>query len=165
MKTFTRRTASVSYEAVGRIGVAHIGGFVTEAVAGGVIGEIKSLSADACATAQVVIYQAQVLMTPDHLFAAAQGSGRDKLPTALVVDMGQISMFRDYARMCMQAGALKAAFLTVEQAMEWVVQAELVQAYRLSRGLPNQSMLTSSQTTRRALPAAQLFGPGLNQMP
>ena len=150
MLTLTCGAAMVSCRSDRGTTLARVGGLVVESAAGEIIRSIESVSADCGAVGQVVVYSAQVLISPDRLFAAAQATGRDKLPTAIVVGPEQIELFRAYARLALQAGVLKAAFLTEQRALEWVEQAALVEAYRRSRAGLHQSRRAGCREECRA---------------
>jgi hypothetical protein len=145
MFTLTYGMAAVSCRSDRGTTLARVGGLVVESAAGEIVRAIEGLSAQCAASGQVVVYSAQVLISPDRLFEAAQASGRAKLPTALVVGPDQIELFRAYSRLALQAGVLKAAFLTEQEAREWLDQAAAVHAYRLARGAQRQSARASSR--------------------
>ena len=149
MQTFKHGTAKVLCLARGGVTYARVSGLVMGATAGVVISSIAGLSSAEEATGQVVVYDAPVLLAPDSLFAVAK-SGGGSLPTALVVGPDQIDMFRAYSRLAMQAGILKAVFLTETLAFEWVAQAALVHAYQLSHAAPGQSRPTNSRKANYA---------------
>jgi hypothetical protein len=139
MFTLTCGAAMVSCQSDRGTTLAHVGGLVVPSSAAEVVRSIEAVSEVSGSSGQVVVYSAQVLIAPDRLFKAAQSSGRDKLPTAVVVRPDQIELFRAYAKLAMAAGVLKAAFLSEQQAREWVDQAVLVEAYRRSRAGRHQS--------------------------
>ena len=144
MFTLTHGMAAVSCRSDRGTTLARVRGLVVPSSVGQIVRSIEGLSAECGASGQVVIYSAQVLISPDDLFSAAQASGRDKLPTALVVSSEQIDLFRAYARLALRAGVLKAAFLTEQEARVWLDQAAAVHAYRLARGAQRQSARASS---------------------
>ncbi len=145
MFTLTCGAAMVSCQSDRGTTVARVSGLVVATAVGEIVRSIEDLSAQRGASGQVVVYSAQVLISPDRLFAAAQATGREKLPTALVVGPDQIELFRTYARLALQVGVLKAAFLTEQQAREWVEQAALVHGYRRSRAGQHQSRRAGCQ--------------------
>lgn len=67
----------------------------------------------------------------------AQRHGVTLAPTALVVSGDQMPMFSEYCRASMAAGVLKAAFLSVDDALRWASRQAAVREHwqRLRAGM------------------------------
>lgn len=116
------------------IGVGEVTGVVTLDVAGQLIATSNSLMFDYGACSQIVSYRgAAVLTTSEELFSKAAGihTACETVPTALVVSVDQLEMFREYCRLAMHAGIEKAAFLTIGEAQRWAGVHAQIHAWRM----------------------------------
>jgi hypothetical protein len=118
MKKWTYSGAAVAAGTEDGVVIAVVDGIVTPASAGLIIAD--SVHWSRYRLAQVVRYdRAAVNLTAEVLFATALRASAGSTPTALVVSMDQLPMFREYSQMHADRGVMKAAFTCAEAAQRW----------------------------------------------
>ena len=133
MKSIDCGTARVDVLRQGEIVLARVVGVVTASAAARVIASRPAWQ-DEAALACVVLYDRAVLAVSAEglLRAAAQGPCFDPskiVPAAIVSSAADLEMWRDYARLSLGCGVIKAAFLDVGAAELWAARQARVMAY------------------------------------
>ena len=133
MKTIDCGAAAVRVLRQGDVVVAQVVGVVTVASATRVIAS-RPMWQERAALACVVLYDRAVVAVraQDLVRAAAQGPCADPsqvAPAAIVSAVQDVAMWREYARLSLARGVIKAAFLTSEDAEAWASRQARAMAY------------------------------------
>lgn len=125
-------TTSVVVGGPGLVVVGAISGIVTPRDAPRLIADSPQWGGGQ-ALAQVADYSRAVMaIESGPLMESARHAMRSGVilaPVALVVGLDQLQMFEDYCRAAREAGLIRAAFLSVDEALRWAAKQAAVQEH------------------------------------